>query len=52
MSNIKDYNDVMKLVCTGTLKVAVDKVYPLQEARAAQERLAGGEQLGKIVLEI
>jgi NADPH:quinone reductase-like Zn-dependent oxidoreductase len=30
----------------------VDEVFPLEQARAAHERLESGEQLGKIVLSI
>jgi NADPH:quinone reductase-like Zn-dependent oxidoreductase len=52
MGTRQDFADVMKLVAAGTLKVARDKIYPLAEARAAQERLARGEQCGKITLEI
>ena len=34
------------------LRPAVDRVYPLAEARAALERLERGEQLGKIVVQV
>jgi NADPH:quinone reductase-like Zn-dependent oxidoreductase len=34
------------------LKPVIDRQYPLQEARAAQERLAAGKQMGKITLAI
>jgi D-arabinose 1-dehydrogenase-like Zn-dependent alcohol dehydrogenase len=30
----------------------VDRVYPMMQARHAFERLAKGEQLGKIVVEV
>jgi NADPH:quinone reductase-like Zn-dependent oxidoreductase len=36
----------------GRVRVHVDSVFPLAEARAAHERLEGGLQLGKIVLSI
>ncbi len=52
MGTIQDFADVMGLVAAGKLSVARDKIYPLVEARAAQERLAQNEQLGKITLEI
>jgi NADPH:quinone reductase-like Zn-dependent oxidoreductase len=52
MGTLADFASVMDLVFTGELKVALDRSYPLAEARAAQERLAHGEQLGKITLEI
>jgi NADPH:quinone reductase-like Zn-dependent oxidoreductase len=34
------------------LEPVMDKSFPLSEARAAQERLEQGDQLGKITLEI
>jgi NADPH:quinone reductase-like Zn-dependent oxidoreductase len=52
MGTIKDFNDVMTLICEGKLKVALDKTYPLSDARTAQERLARGINLGKITLAI
>ena len=52
MSPQRDFREVMRLVFAGKLKPVLDKTFPLAEARAAQERLARGEQLGKITLEI
>ncbi len=52
MSNKKDFHTVMGLVFAGKLRPVIDRVFPLAEARAAQERLEKGDQLGKIVLEI
>jgi len=52
MGTLKDFREVMALVCDGKLKVALDQTYPLAEARMAQERLASGKQLGKITLAI
>jgi NADPH:quinone reductase-like Zn-dependent oxidoreductase len=52
MGTLRDFETVMGLVCTGKLKVAMDKTYPLSEAAAAQQRLEKGEQLGKITLEM
>jgi NADPH:quinone reductase-like Zn-dependent oxidoreductase len=42
----------MALVFGGKLKPVLDRAYPLAEARLAQERLAAGEQFGKITLVI
>lgn len=50
MGTLRDFETVMALVCAGKLKAVVDKTFPLSEARAAQERLEKGEQLGKITL--
>jgi len=52
MGTLQDFDTVMDLVFSGSLKVALDKRYPLSQARSAQERLAGAQQLGKITLAI
>ncbi|MEW6567189.1 MAG: zinc-binding dehydrogenase [Chloroflexota bacterium] len=52
MGTRADFATVMELVFQGRLKPALDRQYPLVEARAAQERLAAGEQMGKITLAI
>jgi NADPH:quinone reductase-like Zn-dependent oxidoreductase len=41
---------VAQLVFRGTLRPTVDTVFPLREARAAQERMLGREVFGKLVL--
>jgi NADPH:quinone reductase-like Zn-dependent oxidoreductase len=46
-----DFARVMDLVFTGKLRPVLDRTFPLSEARAAQERLEHGEQMGKITLE-
>jgi NADPH:quinone reductase-like Zn-dependent oxidoreductase len=40
------------LVASGRALPVVDEVFPLEEVRAAHERLEAGEQLGKVVLAI
>ncbi|MBE3098865.1 MAG: zinc-binding dehydrogenase, partial [Planctomycetes bacterium] len=50
MGSQADFATVMQLVFAGKLKPVLDRSYPLAEARQAQERLAAGEQLGKITL--
>ena len=40
------------LVFSGRLEPVLDRTYPLSEARAAQDRLAAGDQMGKITLAI
>ncbi len=52
MGTRADFAEVMGLIFEGRLKAVLDREYPLQEARAAQERLAAGKQMGKITLEI
>ena len=41
---------VVELFRGGKLKKVVDSVYPLEDARAAQERMERGKHFGKIVL--
>jgi zinc-binding alcohol dehydrogenase/oxidoreductase len=50
MGTPEDFRGVYDLVAAGRVRPVVDRVFPLDEARAAHERLEAGEQLGKIVL--
>jgi NADPH:quinone reductase-like Zn-dependent oxidoreductase len=52
MGTRADFATVMELVFGGKLKPVLDHDFPLEDARAAQERLEKGEQLGKITLSI
>jgi NADPH:quinone reductase-like Zn-dependent oxidoreductase len=52
MSPLSDFREVMDLIVAGKLKPVMDKVYPLQDAAAAQERLWRNENFGKITLDI
>jgi zinc-binding alcohol dehydrogenase/oxidoreductase len=52
MGTREDFLGAYELVREGRVRVHVDSVFPLAEARAAHERLEGGLQLGKIVLSI
>jgi NADPH:quinone reductase-like Zn-dependent oxidoreductase len=47
-----DFEGAYELVANGKARPLVDKVFPLDEIRAAHERLEAGEQLGKIVLRV
>jgi NADPH:quinone reductase-like Zn-dependent oxidoreductase len=47
-----DFEAVYELVKSGRARPAIDKVFPLADARAAHERMEAGEQFGKIVLTI
>jgi NADPH:quinone reductase-like Zn-dependent oxidoreductase len=42
----------MDLIYAGRLKPVLDQTFPLAEARAAQQRMESGQQLGKITLQI
>jgi zinc-binding alcohol dehydrogenase/oxidoreductase len=52
MGTKEDFEGVYELVKSGRARPVVDTVLPLEEARAAHERLEAGEQFGKIVLSI
>jgi NADPH:quinone reductase-like Zn-dependent oxidoreductase len=52
MGTGEDFAAVYELVATGRARPVVDEVLPLEQIRAAHERLEAGEQLGKIVLSV
>ena len=52
MGTGEDFAGAYELVASGRARPVVDTVLPLEEIRAAHERLEAGEQLGKIVLTI
>lgn len=51
-ANVEQLNEIAKLVDSGKLKLTIEKVFPLAEARAAQELNAQGHTRGKIVLRV
>jgi NADPH:quinone reductase-like Zn-dependent oxidoreductase len=52
MGTKEDFEGAYELVKSGRAHPVVDTVLPLDEARAAHERMEAGEQFGKIVLTI
>lgn len=52
MSNRKEFAEVMQLIFERKLHPVIDKVFPLEQASAAYERIDKGEQFGKIILKI
>lgn len=52
MSTRSEFNTVMSLIFERRLRPVIDRVFSLSEARAAQERMESGQQMGKIVLEM
>ena len=52
MGTHQDFATVMALVFAGKLRPVIDREYPLVEAGVAQDRLASGRQMGKILLAI
>jgi NADPH:quinone reductase-like Zn-dependent oxidoreductase len=52
MGTAVDFAGAYELVASGRALPVVDTVLPLEEIRAAHERLESGEQLGKVVLTI
>ncbi|HEY2805770.1 MAG TPA: zinc-binding dehydrogenase [Gemmatimonadales bacterium] len=52
MGSNAEFAEIAGHFAHGTLKPVVDRVYPLDQARQALERLQRGEQFGKVVLDI
>jgi NADPH:quinone reductase-like Zn-dependent oxidoreductase len=52
MGNDAEFDAVTAELCAGRLLLPVDSVYELANGRAAFERLASGEQFGKVVVRI
>jgi NADPH:quinone reductase-like Zn-dependent oxidoreductase len=52
MANDREFRTVMALVADGKLRPIIDRVYPLDEAAAAETYLESGAQFGKVVLEV
>ena len=50
--NVEQLNEIAKLVDSGKLTITIEKVFPLAEARAAQELSAKKHTRGKIVLRV
>jgi NADPH2:quinone reductase len=50
MANRTEFEAVMELVFRGELAPVVDSILPLEQVRAAHERLERGDAFGKIVL--
>jgi NADPH:quinone reductase-like Zn-dependent oxidoreductase len=51
-ANPEQLAEIAKLVDSGKVKPIIEKVFPLAEARAAQESNATGHTRGKIVLRV
>ncbi|MCC6796952.1 MAG: zinc-binding dehydrogenase [Candidatus Hydrogenedentes bacterium] len=52
MGSQGEFQGLVAAVGAAKMKPVIDKIFPLAEARAAQERMETGEQFGKIVLEV
>jgi NADPH:quinone reductase-like Zn-dependent oxidoreductase len=52
MGTRQNFATVMSMIFQGKLTPVLDRTYPLSDARAAQEYLESGEQLGKVTLQI
>ena len=50
MASRGEFEDLLRVIFAGRLRPIIDAVMPLDEARAAHERLEAGGQFGKIVL--
>ena len=52
MGTKEEFERVLELVAAGKLKPVINKVFPLEKAAEAQERMEKSEHIGKIVLEV
>lgn len=52
MGSDREFREVVELAGRGSLWPQVDRVYPVDQYRAAFDRLKAGEQLGKVVIEV
>jgi NADPH:quinone reductase-like Zn-dependent oxidoreductase len=52
MGSRREFEEIMALANAGALWPVIDSVVPLEQGRSAYERMARGEQLGKLVLEV
>jgi NADPH:quinone reductase-like Zn-dependent oxidoreductase len=52
MGNDAEFEAVVEQFRAGRLRPPIDGVYTLENARAAFERMASGEQFGKLVVRI
>ena len=50
VANGRDLAELVELVSAGKVKCRIDRTFPLEEARAAMERLVAGEVCGKVVV--
>jgi NADPH:quinone reductase-like Zn-dependent oxidoreductase len=48
----REYAEIVRLAGEGKLWPSIDRVVPWDEALLAVERLARGEQIGKLVIEV
>ena len=52
MGNDHEFDEVVQLFRAGRLAPSVDSIFALENGRAAYERLASGEQFGKVVIKV
>jgi NADPH:quinone reductase-like Zn-dependent oxidoreductase len=52
MGNDRELDAVMRAFSAGMLTPPLDSVFEMESGRAAFERLASGEQFGKIVIRV
>ncbi|MHA2366709.1 MAG: zinc-binding dehydrogenase [Candidatus Hodarchaeales archaeon] len=51
MASHSEFIEAMNLLFTGKIEVPI-KIFPLKEARAAQEYMMNNQQFGKIILKV
>jgi NADPH:quinone reductase-like Zn-dependent oxidoreductase len=51
-ANREDMIELLDLCAAGTIKVALDRIYPLEQTEAALRRVGEGRSLGKVVVRV
>ena len=52
MGSVSDVSDMLRAVAGAQLRPVIDRVFPLEEARAALDHLADANHFGKVILRI
>ncbi len=52
LGNLAELHDLVRFCAQHALRPVMDRVYPMQEAHAALDRLASGQQFGKVAMSI
>jgi NADPH:quinone reductase-like Zn-dependent oxidoreductase len=52
MGTKEEFEKVLNLINIGKLKPVIDKVFPLKDAKKAQQRMEKGKHIGKIILKV
>jgi NADPH:quinone reductase-like Zn-dependent oxidoreductase len=52
MANQAEFREVMKLIFEGKLNPVIDRIYPLENVKEAEQYLSEGNQFGKVLIKV